>query len=541
MDADALLPPQLQTLLNQLQHQDQRGPALAVDTRLLQDRHFESAVEAIWRSQPNLQAGLLCEIGQLLQAQHQPEAAWQMYRQAIGSGQLSHALAWEIRVALMPLEVPLGPAEIDAHWQRVTRFLAELTPLEQSLTADLGPLQPYLDNWLSLATLPWLGRNPLPLRQSYSRWFETLLPPELLAPLPPVTSDLPQIGLFVSSSQAFACFWRGALPRLQAEAYRLWLICASPALAAELRIELPAAEIFCLHSDRLEQDLLALRGLNLDLLLLNEIPDSALASLLACCRIAQRQATSLLTPVSTGMPNVDLYLTSRWLEPVAADYSEELVALDVLPGFPTRPAVPPLPQRAEFGLPETGTLYVCPASLLRLTPAFDALLGAILRADPAGQLVLVSHPAAETLRNRLLQRFETSLADVMPRIWFLPELSQADFLALLRLADVMLDPPETGTGAASFEALALGLPIVTWPGALAPSRLTAACYRLLNLPEAIVDEGPAYVALALRLAHDEPFRRHLSERLLAGAGRLFDWEPAIQALQTLFARIRAPG
>ncbi len=47
------------------------------------------------------------------------------------------------------------------------------------------------------------------------------------------------------------------------------------------------------------------------------------------------------------------------------------------------------------------------------------------------------------------------------------------FLTLLWAADAVLDPPHFGSGNSSYEAFALGAPIVTWPGAFMRGRVTA--------------------------------------------------------------------
>jgi protein O-GlcNAc transferase len=82
--------------------------------------------------------------------------------------------------------------------------------------------------------------------------------------------------------------------------------------------------------------------------------------------------------------------------------------------------------------------------------------------------------------NLLKTRFDRNIADA-ERIVFAPALRQLDFFRLLLAADVILDPFHFGGGNSTYEALALGVPIVTMPGAFMRGRVTNACYKKMGL------------------------------------------------------------
>src|SRR4029077_4382157 len=127
--------------------------------------------------------------------------------------------------------------------------------------------------------------------------------------------------------------------------------------------------------------------------------------------------------------------------------------------------------RADYALPETGTLYLCPQTPFKLHPAFDEMLAGILRRDPNGTVGLLQgkHRNWERL---LGQRFASTMPEVMDRILFIPPQSHADFMSLNSLADVLLDPVHIGGGNTSYEGLALGVPIVTMPSPFLRGRIT---------------------------------------------------------------------
>jgi predicted O-linked N-acetylglucosamine transferase (SPINDLY family) len=119
----------------------------------------------------------------------------------------------------------------------------------------------------------------------------------------------------------------------------------------------------------------------LDILFYTDIGMDSYSYSLAFHRLAPVQCVTWGHPVTTGIPNIDYFLSSVLLEPDDADghYTEHLVRLRGLPSYYYRPALPlQTRDRAYFALPADGHLYLCPQSLFKFHPDFDVLLGAIL-------------------------------------------------------------------------------------------------------------------------------------------------------------------
>jgi predicted O-linked N-acetylglucosamine transferase (SPINDLY family) len=129
--------------------------------------------------------------------------------------------------------------------------------------------------------------------------------------------------------------------------------------------------------------------------------------------------------------------------------------------------------------------------------------------------------------------------DAMDRVWFAPRQPFDSFLMLLRAADVVLDPLHWTGGNSTYEAFALGVPIVTWPSAFMRGRVTAAAARQAGVPEIIAASPEEYVDLALRLAHDPAWRDDLAARLRAGHADLFDDARAVRDLEAVFTQVAA--
>ena len=285
----------------------------------------------------------------------------------------------------------------------------------------------------------------------------------------------------------------------------------------------------------LTTDVQQIRAAGLDLLYFWEVGTDAANYLLPFFRLAPVQVTGWGNPTTTGVPQVDYFLSSRWFEPAQAEshYSERLVKLNSLGVYFHRPAGL-AGQRADFGFSEADHLYLCTQNLKKFHPDFDNLLGAILRQDPHGKVLLKAKTAP--LNEALLQRFQTTLPDVADRIVWIPPQPYSAYLGLIQTADVLLDTVHYSGGTTSFEAIAVGTPIVTWPGEFMRGRMTYGCYQKIGVLDTVVWSAAEYVAKAVQLATDRAYQQHLRRKILAASPTLFEDKAAVLELEQFFAR-----
>ncbi|MBF0214029.1 MAG: tetratricopeptide repeat protein [Magnetococcales bacterium] len=301
--------------------------------------------------------------------------------------------------------------------------------------------------------------------------------------------------------------------------------------AAERVIDLPRS------LDRLQQTREMIAAERLELLFYPDIGMDPLSYLLAFSRLARVQCVTWGHPVTTGIPAMDYFISSVLLEPEenADHYSEKLFLMNRLPTCYLRPAPPAIPAtRPHFGLPEQGRLYLCPQSLFKFHPEFDHTIREILLRDPEGYLVLIAGKRphwTERLQARLRRIL---LPEELDRVLFLPQMDGERYLALLTLGDVMLDPFHFGGGNTTYEALAVGTPIITWPSAFMRGRVTLGCYRLMGMSDLVADRAEYYVQLALRMAMDRPWRQEMVEKIQARASVLYEDIEAVRELEAFF-------
>jgi predicted O-linked N-acetylglucosamine transferase (SPINDLY family) len=263
----------------------------------------------------------------------------------------------------------------------------------------------------------------------------------------------------------------------------------------------------------------------------------ALTYTLAFSRMAAVQCATWGHPVTTGSPAIDHFVSSELLEIDGADdhYTERLARLPTLATYYHRPERPPRDgARASLGLADHSHVYACPQTLFKFHPEFDPILAEILRNDPAGELVLIEG-RIPTWTKLLRERFARSMPDVADRITWLRPLPRAAFLRLLSTADVALDPIAFGGGNTSYEALAMGTPVVTLPGPLLRSRITQALYAKAGYRELVVKSPTDYARLAVRLGTDPDERRRVSERISASCDVLYEDDAEVRDLEAFLS------
>ena len=296
------------------------------------------------------------------------------------------------------------------------------------------------------------------------------------------------------------------------------------------------ADEFVMLSEDVRQARRAVSEVGLDLLFYPEIGMDPLTYTLAHSRLAPVQCTTWGHPVTTSIPAIDYFLSSELLEGPDAErhYSEQLVRLSRLPVCYDRPQLTrPVPSRESLGLPTVGPLYLCPQSLFKFHPDFDATLNEILQRDPTGQLILIEGPH-EPWTEALRQRFSETLRGATDRVHFVPRTSRTGFLHLLNSADVVLDPFHFGGGNTTFQALGLGVPIVTRPSEYLRGRVTLGCYRQMGFLDCVAASPEEYVDLAYRIVHDREFRAHVCAEIRRRSGFLFGDLTAVDEIQQFF-------
>jgi protein O-GlcNAc transferase len=213
------------------------------------------------------------------------------------------------------------------------------------------------------------------------------------------------------------------------------------------------------------------------------------------------------------------------------------VRLPNLPVYYYRPEAPKTPaDRRDFDLPATANLYGCLQAQYKLHPAFDEAIAGILRADPAGLILLSRGGTArgeDVIRTRLRERFP----DIIDRVRFIPTLERDRFRALTLLCNALLAPFPFGAGDSSLEGFALNLPTVTLPTPYMKGRLTYAMYRLMKIDDCTARDLEDYVRIAVKLGTDREFNSAIRRRIDKAKHVLYENPAGVRDLEAFLESV----
>ncbi len=274
-------------------------------------------------------------------------------------------------------------------------------------------------------------------------------------------------------------------------------------------------------------------ALELDVLYFTDVGMDRITWPLSMMRLARVQCVSGGHPETTGSDQIDVMLSSRWLEEPSAQafYTEKLLLLDAYNTELTRPPIAAerfpradlLRDVATFPGTAAGVhLYLVPVKLQKLHPQFERMLARLLQRDPHGHVVLFADERQQHWLEATQARQRQTMGDVAQRVHFAPWANAGRFASWMTAADAVLDCWPFGMGTTAILACTLGVPVVTLPGPRLSGRGTQALLRMIGVEWPIAADAEQWVDKAIELASVPAVRRRLAQDLAAQSDLLFD-------------------
>jgi protein O-GlcNAc transferase len=269
----------------------------------------------------------------------------------------------------------------------------------------------------------------------------------------------------------------------------------------------------------LDDTALAQRARDLDIDILIDLGGHGDGSRMTAC--AQRLAPVQIKWVgmqnhSSGLPEMDWFLTDRWETPPALEslYSERMLRLPDGYACYSPPAHAPdvvPPPVLRNGLITFG----CFNNIAKITARAIGTWCDILQAVPGSRLILKTHqlgdvPTAERFR----QSFRAFGIDPQ-RVETRGSSPHRTFLANYNDIDLVLDPFPYSGGLTTCEALWMGVPTVTLPGEIFASRHSASHLSNAGFAEWVARDLTDYKRIALSWASDPAGLARLRETMRA--------------------------
>jgi protein O-GlcNAc transferase len=421
--------------------------------------------------------------------------------------------------------------QVKARWEQLPR---DPITLEQA-AAGIGSVQPFF--------LPYQGQNDRDLQQLYGS-----LVRDVMAARYPQPSVLWQrhpgrvrvgivSGLFRDHSvwKILTRGWVEALDRAQVALYGFHTSVIQDEVTCSLP---PRFEHFVAGSRSIEEWQAAIREAQLDVLLYPEVGIDPVCAQLAALRLAPVQAMAWGHPQTSGLPTIDVFLSSELMEPPdgAGHYTEQLLPLPGIGTYYIPLEVDPAPVDWQaWGVDPDRVLYLCAQSLFKYLPQYDEVFPRIAREVGKCQFLFLRGRLSQGIRERFWQRlrraFQAYDLAAEEYVVLLPELSPAEYAAYNALGDIYLDSLGWSGGNTTLEALPHGLPIVTLPGSLLRGRHTYAILQQMGILDTIAHTLDEYVQIASQLGLDPEWREQMGQQVKARQDRVYRDPAPIRALE----------
>ena len=130
-----------------------------------------------------------------------------------------------------------------------------------------------------------------------------------------------------------------------------------------------------------------------------------------------------------------------------------------------------------------GNLYACPQTLYKFHQIIFRFL-LILEQDPKAIFVL-SQASSRYWSKQLVETWKEHIPHIERHIFWLPSVPREEFIDILSICDVMIDPFPFGGGNTILEALSVDLPVVTLPTEYARCRIAMTLYQSMQYTELV--------------------------------------------------------
>ena len=276
----------------------------------------------------------------------------------------------------------------------------------------------------------------------------------------------------------------------------------------------------------------------LDILVFLDIGMIPKLQILGSLRLAPSQCCAYGVPVTTGLNNIDYFLSSKIMETdlSKSHYSEKLICLPDL-GVDYEIPESQSANNLENTSKNEETIFLSLQSNFKLLPQHDHIYTDIIKKNPKCKFWFIgtkNELVAAKFKNRLLKMCSDKGLSLKDYFTFYPQSTYKNYLDLIIKSDVILDSLEWSGLNTSLEAISLNKPIITLPSKQMRSRHTYGVLKILNIDELICASKKDYVDLAVKLSTNSMFYENISKKIKINKKLLFNNFKTIEFLEDFF-------
>lgn len=289
---------------------------------------------------------------------------------------------------------------------------------------------------------------------------------------------------------------------------------------------------------------LVLEKYEFDIIVYPDLGMKLLPTLLAYSRLANIQITTWGHSETSGIDTIDYYISSEWFSKnIVLEgnyYSEKLILMSSLSTYYVSPhklfissnkdfmvSKKRFKTREELGFKKDDHLYCCLQTFYKFNEDFEITLGKIIELDPKA-IILLSNtfPFCKSHLFRLRKRLgEEKLLHMR---WY-HSLDKLDFLNIVSICDVCLDPFPFGGCNTSYDAFDYHVPVITYPSDYLHGRFTYGLYSKMGLSncECIARDNNEYAKLAVEMGINEKLKHKMQRNIEMNKYKIFQEDESV--------------
>ena len=331
-------------------------------------------------------------------------------------------------------------------------------------------------------------------------------------------------------------FLKGIINNLNTDKFDLHIFSLDDKSDDETNIIKNRVKYFVSNLKNLNEWASKIKHSEIDIAIYPEIGMDKLTIQLASMRLAPIQICSFGHPETSGLPTIDYYISSEFLETPEAQnfYTEKLIQLPGLGYY----FEPPTLKSAEINLTEIGIdpnlpVILCLGAPNKFSPLYDWVYIEIIKRIKRCQIIFISDRTgnSEILKKRLKTKLKLTRLKFEQHIIFIPELTREGYSALMYNANLLLDPIGFSGANTTLQAIGCGLPVVTKEGRFQRTKHASAILRTLEIEELITNSEEEYINLVEKIISDKGLRINLKSKIKLNENCLYKNIEPIRALE----------
>jgi len=196
-----------------------------------------------------------------------------------------------------------------------------------------------------------------------------------------------------------------------------------------------------------------------------------------------------------------------------------------------------LKTREQFGFNKNQNLYVCLQTFYKINPEFEKCLARLLELDPNAIIILSNtYPFCKSHLTRIKN---TVGIEKLVRICWFGSLEKDEFLNLVSICDVCLDPFPFGGFNTSYDAFDYNIPVITLETEYLHGRFTSGLYRKMELYdcECIVKTTEEYSQIASKIGINSKLKHKINRNIEMKKNLIFQEQQSVDEWNELFIKL----